>query len=359
MKTLILGNFTDMQTAHYIMNAFYSVSSDVWGIDTRGIVEEKGLVNGQQVILDELKDVEFTPELILILKGLEISPLTLSKIKEKYPSAIFVNWFFDKYLSDKPIWENIQYHDTIRFYDYYFCSLKGVVNKLNDLGFENVYFLPEACDEDLNGETLINHYQEQKYGEDISFVGTLGLSAHTQRIKILEKIVKEGFNIKVWGKVACEWKYLSPELKDKCMNQEVVNESHSRVAQSSLINLGIDQDVSLELGQSARMYRVLCAGGLYLTTYVKGLESMFNINKDGKAITGEEDLVVYYSQEDLINKLDFLLENEDVRKKIAKNGQKTVLEKHTFKDRIKDMIKITRVNKNERNTVFDYELPSM
>ena len=86
----------------------------------------------------------------------------------------------------------------------------------------------------------------------------------------------------------------------------------------------------------------MCAGGLYLTTYVKDLETMFKLNKSDELITVEQELVVYYDENDLINKLDFLLAHDDIRNSIAKNGQTIVKEKHTFECRLKDMLEVIK-----------------
>jgi spore maturation protein CgeB len=87
------------------------------------------------------------------------------------------------------------------------------------------------------------------------------------------------------------------------------------------------------------MYRVMCAGGLYLTNYVKDLETMFRINSKDEPVRINQDLVVYYDENDLIEKLDFLLLHDDVRKQIAKNGQECVIQQHTFQDRLNQMLK--------------------
>jgi len=275
-----------------------------------------------------------------------MAPDTLEKLQNTYTNAIYINWMFDKYIGDVPAWENKEYVKLIKMFDYYFCSLKGVADKLKNLGLTNIYYLPEACDPNYNGETYINYYQSQKYGEDISFVGTIGLSKfHPNRIPILKKIINEGYRIKIWGGVACEWKLVPKELKEVHVQEEAINDAHSKVVQNSLINLGIDQDPNVELGFSARLYRVLCAGGLYLTTYTKGLENMFKINKQGELPTKDLELVVYYDMDDLIKNIDFLLEHEDIRKQISINGQKIVLEKHKFSDRINDIKNIIEENK--------------
>jgi len=127
--------------------------------------------------------------------------------------------------------------------------------------------------------------------------------------------------------------------------EAVINERHSIVCQSSLINLGLDAMPELEGSMSARLYRVMCAGGLYLSTPTKGIEKLFKINKKGDKINEEQELVVFYDENDLIEKIDFLLENEKIRKQIAINGQKKVLSEHTFTDRIKKLIKLVEGKK--------------
>ena len=291
MKAVILGSFADTQTAIYILEAMYNFCSDVYGIDIKKINKEKGVVKGQEVILDEVIGTPFNPNLILVLKGLEISPATLKKIKESFPNAKFLNWFFDKYLLDKPIWESDEYLKTLPIYDYFFCSLKGVSDKLNEHGFENARYLDEACRPAYHNPQHCNFFQGEKYGADIAFVGSLGFTLqHPDRIPTLVRLVKDGFRIKIWGDVFCDWGSLPSEIRGVHMKMPVINDNHSRVVTSSLINLGIDQDVEIDRGHSARLYRVLCAGGLYLTNATKGLDEMFKVNKRGDRITGKEEI---------------------------------------------------------------------
>jgi len=339
MKILVLGQMKDLQTGIYIVQSIEELGYEAGFVDTRAIVEQAGLKEGQQIILDKLDELDFTPDIIMILKGLEMSLDTLKNIKAKYPKAKFINWFFDVYLADKKIWENKEYEETLNFYDFYFCSLKGVANTLQQYGFKNAIHIGEACYPPLHGEQYMNNFQEGKYGEDIAFIGSIGmLGIHQNRVKYLAKIIKEGFNIKIWGSIIGEPKSIPLAVRQHMTNDSVINERHSQVCQASLINLGIDQDPALDESWSARLYRVMCAGGLYLSVATKGLDKYFKINKKDEEITADQDLVVFYDEFDLIAKLDFLLEHDEIRESIAKNGQKIVLEKHKFTDRLKDII---------------------
>ena len=347
---MVIGNLSDRQTGEYIARSFVDTKElgvdEVYGIDTRKIPKEISMLEAQEKIISEVKDVAEAPSIILVLKGLEIKLDTLKKIQAIYPDAIFVNWFFDKYLAEKPIWDTEKFFDVIRFYDFFFCSLKGVATKLKEEKcLPNVHYLDEACYPPFNGEVYINNFQKKKYAGDLSFIGSIGFKLqHSNRIDILKRILNDGFGLRIWGKRVIDIKYIPQELRACLEEKNVINDEHSKVVQSSLLNLGIDQDPGLDRGHSARAYRVMAAGGLYLSTATKGLWEMFKVNGPDDEITPDLDMVLFYGPEDLVQKADFLLEHDAIRESIASNGQKAVLDKHTFSDRLAEMLSI--INKS-------------
>jgi spore maturation protein CgeB len=341
VKILILGNMSDQQTGMYILDACRKFSSNTAGIDIRRITQEIQSDKVQECIKNECTELSFTPDIIIVLKGMEISYDTLKWIKSYYPHAKMMNWFFDILLFDKPIWEEKSFFDIIKIYDYFICAHRGVSNKLKEVGFDNAVWIEEACSVPFNGEVYMNNFQKKKYESEIAFVGTLGLTRHHKnRIPILKKIVDNGFNLKIYGKIACKPSNIPVELKTVHTQLEAINDVHSLVCQGAIINLGLDVDNKVDHGYSARLFRVLCAGGFYLSEYVIGMEDTFKINKQNEQITDDLDFVVFYNEDDMITKIDYLLTNPDLCKKIGKNGQKTVIEKHTFEHRVQDIIKL-------------------
>lgn len=353
MKFIILGQMEDYQTGHYIFDAIRQIGHHSASIDIRKIYNLLGRDKAQERILFELKRFkDEAPDVIIVLKGLELTQDTITKIRQLFPDTKIVNWFFDINYSDRYIADYPGIKDIVEQYDYFFCSLEGVAFALKELGLDNVYHLAEACHPPAhNPPKYANRFQKRKYGEDVSFCGSLGyLKIHPNRLKILKHVVNEGFRINIWGKIISHYKYIPKELYPFLKKEEVINEKHSLVAHYSLVNLGLDAKPTLYGSWSARLYRVLCAEGLYLSTNTYGLEDYFNINKEGDPITGNEDLVVFYSLDDLTGKLDFLLEHNDIRTQIAKNGRQKVLNEHTFNHRIEEMIEIMELkgDKNEK-----------
>ena len=338
---LLLGYMGDLQTGVYIVEALEKLNYNVEWIDIRAMILKKGKQKSQNLILKIIDDLKEEPDLIIVLKGVELTNETIKTIKKKFSNATLINWFFDVYYETKKIWEDEKYFPTIKLFDYYFCSVHEVVNKLKKVGIMNAKYLEEGCSTERNGPQLLNNFQKKKYGADVSFVGSLGfMMQHPNRIPTITKIINEGFDIKLWGPIVCEVKYLTPMVLNSHVKSKAINETHSMVVQSSLINLGIDQRPDMYQSHSARLYRVLCAGGLYLLNGTKGINEIFDVNEPGQPITGDQQLVMYYDEDDLIEKLDFLLEHDEIREQIAENGQKTVLERDTFVHRMNEMLEI-------------------
>ena len=220
----MLGNFSDGQTADYIANSFTELGADIYGIDTRKIPQDVSALRGQEMIINEIKDIGVEPDFVLVLKGLELKFATLKFIKDLYPNAVFVNWFFDKFLVEKSIWETDKFFPVIEFYDFFYCSLKGVADKLKDAGFDNVYYLDEACYPPQHAEPYMNSFQKKKYGSDVAFVGNIGFfKQHADRVKMLTRVAIEGFNLKVWGNVVCDRRLIPPELRECLEDRGVIN----------------------------------------------------------------------------------------------------------------------------------------
>ena len=101
----------------------------------------------------------------------------------------------------------------------------------------------------------------------------------------------------------------------------------------SKINLNITHRM-IQTGVPLRIMDILGAGGFLFTNYQKDMEDRF---QDG------EHLVIYYSAEDLIEKVGFYLKHEQERKRIAHNGHKLVGEEYTMDKLLSKMFQIAGI----------------
>lgn len=84
-----------------------------------------------------------------------------------------------------------------------------------------------------------------------------------------------------------------------------------------------------------RTFETLGVKTLLLTNYTENLENLFKIG---------EHLVIYDSQQDLLDKIKYYINNESEKNKIQEFGYKHVIENHTYDVRAKQIIDIINQN---------------
>lgn len=92
---------------------------------------------------------------------------------------------------------------------------------------------------------------------------------------------------------------------------------------NSKINLNISLR-SIQTGIPLRAFDIMGCGGFLLTNYQEDYLEYFE---------PDEDIVIYYGYEDLVEKVAFYLQNEQERERIARNGYEKVAAEHTYLQR--------------------------
>jgi len=323
MKILLCCPMLDGESGHYIHNSLIQLNNKVAFFDWRAIAEKKGV----EFMNNQLIDItsRLTPDLILIVKGLGITPETIKQIKKNIETKV-VGWIFDVTLGGTMVKDAPPYVSFIKELDKFYTIDDDAVDELKDLGV-NADWLPEGCFEEAHEEQIINSIQARQFGSDVVFLGSVG-SIHPNREKILKRIYDEGFKLKIYGEVYYKEGTEPGWVKECHTGYSASNEKHSIACQSSKIVLGIDGWPERKKSWSARIYRTLCCGAFYLTTETRGI--------------AESDLCkgigTYENVEDLIEKLSYWLTEDDKREEVAKKGQKLVLEKYQFKHALKRLI---------------------
>jgi spore maturation protein CgeB len=102
-----------------------------------------------------------------------------------------------------------------------------------------------------------------------------------------------------------------------------------RVFADSKINLNITIP-NIKTGIPLRAWDIMASGGFLLSNFQAEYAMYFDLDKD---------LVCYYSEEDLLDKVDFYLSHSTQRQQIAQNGYEKVKKYHTYAIRMQEMIK--------------------
>lgn len=176
-----------------------------------------------------------------------------------------------------------------------------------------------------------------KYEWCITFVGNPN---SLYRAEILAEVVRNfGENLAIFCKkkdflasVKKIEKFLSPDelVTYKYSYQRFLEDERdiSQVLNASKINLNIIKDFELSLNFHA--FEVLAAGGFLITNNAWAANEFFDLGRD---------LETYENKYDLVDKIKFYLKQPDLAQIIAMNGQAAIVQGHTFKDRVKVILK--------------------
>lgn len=202
------------------------------------------------------------------------------------------------YLIDTHI--NFERHlEIARNFDFIFLAQKAYVLPMSQAGIKNVMWLPLACDEEIHRKVEIDK------GCDVGFVGSISTTPDRRKI-LLDRIQKQ-FDL---------------DSQRKFMDEMAEHYSKSRI----VFNNAINNDLNM------RVFEALCSGSLLVTDSApgSGLAELF---------TDKQHLVIY-KDENLEETISHYLENEPERERIADEGRKEVLARHTYGHRADSMIQV-------------------
>lgn len=215
------------------------------------------------------------------------------------------------------------------YYDYVFTQGSEAYDILQEHNIKKLYWMPFACDPDLHRPVELTDEEMNKYGCDVSFVGSGG-DLYLQRREILESLTD--FNPGIWGP---GWESLpagSPLKKFIRGGQTRPEEWVKIFSASKIVFHSHYNDPSGKVPcfqASPRVYEALACGALFVCDNQRDVLRLFNSG---------EHLIVFNSVQELKEIIDYYLKHPAEAKTIAEKGRKEAVEKHTYNHRIKKIL---------------------
>ncbi len=178
-----------------------------------------------------------------------------------------------------------------------FAAQRDGAQQLSLLRGEHVEWLPLACD------PLLHQRHEVEKSFDVCFVGSPIPGLRTDRIKLLQET-------------------FSSTYVGRCYFEEMARTySASRI----VFNQSIRNDINM------RVFEALASGSMLLTNDLvsNGMDELVRIG---------QDLVVFATAEELIERAKWYLRHDDEREAIARSGRSAALERHTYRHRMEAML---------------------
>jgi len=324
LNVLICCPMKDGQSGVFMHDTLIEMGHSVAFFDWRVIGEAKGADGMNKELIGAIE--KLSPDITIIAKGLGITADTIKQMREIHDHYI-VGWMFDCTLGPHEIYDVPDYVEFAKSLDTYYAFSQNNVENLGRIGI-NTKLLPQANYHNDYYPDVVNSIQKRKWGADIVFIGNVG-GLHPNRDRVLNRIYEEGFDLKLYGEVLFPENTEPEYVKDCHSGYAVYGDQHNKVVACSKIVLGLDAFPDREGSWSVRIYKVMGAGGFYLTTHTKGIEKMF--------VPGEH-LETYKDDDELISKIVKYLTNDEEREKIAEQGRKEVEENHTQRQRLQVIV---------------------
>jgi spore maturation protein CgeB len=248
--------------------------------------------------------------------------------------------------------------DSLRGIDLMITCTPGLKSEFENLG-KKTFLVYHGFDKDLLQRLSKMPEIPQN---DFVFSGSLisGGDFHSKRTKLIERIIKENINLQLYvnlekdirirakqsiylfttlaknlkmGDLVGKFKFLnhgktwvdtySNQLKYLNRNPVYGIEMYNLFLHSRIV-LNYHIGVAGEYAGNMRMFEVTGVGSCLLTDNKKNMHELFDT---------ENEVVTYDGEDDCIEKVRWLMEHEDERKKIAKCGNQKTLSSHTVENR--------------------------
>lgn len=230
-------------------------------------------------------------------------------------TAFLINYTFDVRYAEKMQWM----YELAPHIGHTFFACKEDVRNCEIRGIKNISHMHSSCDMDL----FKPKNEKKLYANDCVFVGNrydntnmnFPLAEERQEmIAVLEQRYGNRFMSYGLGQKA---NMILPEAE-----VNVYNYSRISINQNNFDLAGYSSD---------RIWRIMASGSFCLTKYFEGIEDVF--------VKGVH-LDWWKTFDELIERIDFYLYNDDERAAIADMGMKYVRENHTWAERVSEMVKI-------------------
>lgn len=313
----------------------------------------------------------------------------ISKVCEKL-GVKYISWGYDAPIKENA-WKYLK-NSCNEIYDFD----RGQVNDYQKNGIKNVYHLPLASDVKTFSKKInqFPNVEKEKYRSQISFVGKLYTSDYHFFYSALNEHARGYIESCINIQKTITGSYMIPEILTEEIYQELINDLKEHNAPNNFSKFQIEYLLAQE---SVRRNRFLALSLLskkyetvlystdkidYPNVIQKGIvdyyqempivfsQSKINLNLSLNAIkTGiplraldimgcggfllsnpQSELVEYFCigeecevfgcTEELVEKVAFYLENDDIRKQIARKGLEKVRKEFCFENRIKRMLQL-------------------
>ncbi len=313
-----MGHYAESVDCESFAEGFFSIKKI-----TRNKTNENVLVGQYAQFMGQFiaaKAADFKPDLIISIAQAPLTPESISNLKKLNIPIAF--WFVEDFRTIK-YWK-----DVAPFYDYFFTLQRGrFTEELLSIGAKNPYYLPQGCLPSVHKEINLSLDDLNQYSADLSFMG----AGYYNRVQSFTRLLNHNF--KIWG---TEWSLDSQVGRLVQNKNERINPIDIvKIYNAGKINLNLHSSKFHEGVNPAgdfvnpRTFEIAACGGFQL---VDERSELVELMEPGV------EVITFNSIDNLCEKVDYYLKNENEVRSIALKGKTRVLSEHTIQHRMHEML---------------------
>jgi len=314
-KVLFCGPIDQpLNSGRYMISGMQQLGFEVVGYDYRSHDNcEKDLM---EIVRSRNPDYVFT------LKGEKLSPGLIDDFKQKGCTTIL--WITTSIFEDwMPTFAGA--------HDYVVTNTDHMRMLFTQHGSKKIKLVTQGFAPDFFGIDGQGPGKKNSYYADTAMIGSMGHPFYKKRCELVTLLRKNAVDIKWWGpRLSRQFKnipYFLGGVHRAWAGKEAYMKDFADVIRNVKIFIGQDADIPLSgISLSNRVFAVTGCGGFYLARKTPGICAIFEIG---------EEVDVFESDEEMLEKVKFYLQNDNKREQIALAGQKKVLTHYTYKQQMK------------------------
>lgn len=258
---------------------------------------------------------------LFIIKGNEIKKSTMAHVKEKYPNILLIHWSLD----DVTGWhtKSLYLHQHLKLYDIVYTTKAYNIKKLSELANKPVKLTTQGYSNNLHKPDTSNECKT--IYPAVLFIGRY----EKERFASIEFLANNGIGVEIFGP---RWPKKLVGINPNITIHEtgLYGTDYAKYLTGSKICLGFLSKINRDQYTSRSLEIPACKGFLlaertdeHLQLFQEGVEAEF-----------------FSTDIELLNKVNYYLNNEEQRKQIAESGyQRCIKSGYSYDDIAKSIIK--------------------
>ena len=264
------------------------------------------------------------PEFLLVFKGTFVTGETIARVRAAGTRA----YCFYPDVSTRTHGPYIP--RALREYDWVFTTKRfGVLDMAQHLQVTRASVLPHGYDPDLHRPLDLNEHDLERYGCDVSFIGTWSPKKEKTLASLRERLPTR--SVRIWGS---QWRRARhPLVRVVASTHPVEGDEYVRAICASTINLAILSEkragASSDDQITSRTFHIPACGGFMLHERTGELEEYLVENESVACFDGVDELAAQVTR---------FLGDSVTRQAIARSGRAAIVPGHAWDARIRDIL---------------------